>query len=65
MYYFHSNIDWKKFIPTILKKFLDQEVFTEEFLIKWAKDNEDVVNFFKKHCLFKEEYNENLKRDAK
>lgn len=65
VYYFYPNIDWKKFIPTILKKFLDQEVFTEEFLINWAKDSDEIIKFFKSHCLYKDEYNTNLKQDAK
>lgn len=65
VYYFYPNTDWKKFIPTILKKFLDQEVFTEEFLINWAKDSDEIITFFKSHCLYKEEYNTNLKQDAK
>lgn len=49
----------------MVKKFLDQEIFTEEFLIKWSQDDEEILKMFNSHCLYKSEFNEKLKEDAK
>lgn len=44
----------------MVKKFLDSEILSEEFLLKWEENDQEILDFFKKHCLFKEEYNEKL-----
>lgn len=38
----HKDKDWTKFIPTIMKNFIDKEIFTEEFLLKWDEEENEL-----------------------
>lgn len=65
LYFFYPSIDWTKVIPTLVKMFLDMDIFSSEFLIKWEAKEEALYSRLKRHCLFKEDQNERLLKDSK
>jgi len=50
--------DFSKFVPTILKYLYDEDLLSEEFLLKWDDDHIDGI---KEHFLFSQERNKEFK----
>jgi hypothetical protein len=66
-FHWHKNENWEKKLPTVIMTLLDEDekldldLLNQEFLIKWKNGDNQVLDFFKKHCLYNEEYDNNLK----
>lgn len=58
----HQETAFEAYIPTILKLFLDEEVFTEQFLIDWDSNK---IPEIEKHYLFDEKRNTNFKESSR
>jgi len=61
LYNKYSNVQFDKYISTILKLFIDEDLLTPEFLVEWDKD---ALEGLKNHFLFNSENNERFKTAA-
>lgn len=52
-YQHYSNFNRIKMkIPTIFKYFYDFDILDKDFLVKLSDKNEEIFEFFEKHCLY-------------